>query len=49
MDFCGKDGLCRNEGQGTCSGSQDGLFTNKKAQIWVNFGGPLDGKCWCIL
>jgi hypothetical protein len=22
---------------------------NQKSQIWVNFGGPLNGKCLCIL
>jgi hypothetical protein len=27
----------------------DGLFSNQKSQIWVNFGGPLNGKCWYIL
>jgi hypothetical protein len=31
------------------SGLPDGLFSNQKSQIWVNFGGPLNGKCWCIL
>jgi hypothetical protein len=24
-------------------------FQTKKSQIWVNFGGPLNGKCWYIL
>jgi hypothetical protein len=27
----------------------DGLFSNQKSQIGVNFGGPLNGKCWYIL
>jgi hypothetical protein len=27
----------------------DGLFSNQKSQIWVNFGGPLNVKCWYIL
>jgi hypothetical protein len=27
-------------------GLPDGLFSNQKYQIWVNFGGPLNGKCW---
>jgi hypothetical protein len=31
------------------SGLPDGLFSNQKVQIWVNFGGPLNGKCWYIL
>jgi hypothetical protein len=31
------------------AGLPDGLFSNQKSQIWVNFGGPLNGKCWCIL
>jgi hypothetical protein len=32
------------------AGLPDGLFSNqKKKQIWVNFGGPLNGKGWYIL
>jgi hypothetical protein len=31
------------------AGLPDGLFSNQKSQIWVNFGGPLNGKCWYIL
>jgi hypothetical protein len=31
------------------SGLPDGLFSNQKSHIWVNFGGPLNGKCWYIL
>jgi hypothetical protein len=27
----------------------DGFFLNQKSQIWVNFGGPLNGKCWFVL
>jgi hypothetical protein len=27
----------------------DGLFLNQKSKIWVNFEGPLNGKCWYIL
>jgi hypothetical protein len=30
-------------------GLPDGLFSNQKSQIWSNFGGPLNGKCWYIL
>jgi hypothetical protein len=30
-------------------GLPDGLFSNQKSQIWVNFGVPLNGKCWYIL
>jgi hypothetical protein len=30
-------------------GLPDGWFSNQKSQIWVNFGGPLNGKCWYIL
>jgi hypothetical protein len=26
------------------SGLPDGLFSNQKSQIWVSFGGPLNGK-----
>jgi hypothetical protein len=29
-------------------GLPDGLFSNPKSQIWGNFGGPLNGKCWYI-
>jgi hypothetical protein len=29
-------------------GLPDGLFSNQKSQIWVNFGGSLNGKCWYI-
>jgi hypothetical protein len=31
------------------AGLPDGLFSNQKSQIWVNFGGPLNGKCWYTL
>jgi hypothetical protein len=31
------------------AGLPDGLFSNQKFQIWVNFGGHLNGKCWYIL
>jgi hypothetical protein len=31
------------------TGLPDGLFSNQKSQIWVNFGGPLNGQCWYIL
>jgi hypothetical protein len=31
------------------AGLPDGLFSNQKFEIWVNFGGPLHGKCWYIL
>jgi hypothetical protein len=24
----------------------DGLFSNQKIPIWVNFGGSFNGKCW---
>jgi hypothetical protein len=27
----------------------DGLFSNQKLQIWVNFGGCCNGRCWYIL
>jgi hypothetical protein len=30
------------------TGLPDGLFSNQKSQIWVNFGGPLNGQCWYI-
>jgi hypothetical protein len=35
--------------KGFKTGLPDGLFSNQKSQIWVNFGGPLNGKCWYIL
>jgi hypothetical protein len=31
------------------AGLPDGLFSNQKIPIWVNFGGPWNGKCWYIL
>jgi hypothetical protein len=31
------------------AGLPDGLFSNQKFPIWVNFGGPENGKCWYIL
>jgi hypothetical protein len=31
------------------SGLPDGLVSNQKAKIWVNFGGPFNGNCWYIL
>jgi hypothetical protein len=34
---------------GSEPGLPDGLFSNQKSQIGVNFGGPLNGKCWYIL
>jgi hypothetical protein len=30
------------------TGLPDGLFSNQKSQILVNFGGPLNGKLWYI-
>jgi hypothetical protein len=30
-------------------GLPDGLFSNQKSQIWVNFGGPFNGKSWYVL
>jgi hypothetical protein len=30
-------------------GMPDGLFSNKKIPIWVNFGVPGNGKCWYSL
>jgi hypothetical protein len=31
------------------AGLPDGLFSNQKSQIWVNFWGPFNGKYWNIL
>jgi hypothetical protein len=31
------------------SGLPDGLFFVPRIPIWVNFGGPWNGKCWYIL
>jgi hypothetical protein len=28
------------------AGLPDGLFSNQKIQIWVNFGGSCTGRCW---
>jgi hypothetical protein len=30
-------------------GLPDGLFSNQKIPIWVNFGGSCNGKSWHIL
>jgi hypothetical protein len=30
-------------------GLPDGIFSNQKIQIWVNFGGSRNGRCWYIL
>jgi hypothetical protein len=27
----------------------DGILSNRKIQIWVNFGGSWNRKCWYIL
>jgi hypothetical protein len=27
----------------------DGLFSNQKIQIWVNFGGSCNERFWCII
>jgi hypothetical protein len=41
-------GLESNRGRfGT--GLPDGLFSNPKNQIWVNFGGSCNGRRWYIL
>jgi hypothetical protein len=34
---------------GVVAGLPDGLFSNRKSQVCVDFGGPLNGKRWCIL
>jgi hypothetical protein len=31
------------------AGLPDGLFSNRKSQLWVNFGGSFNGKSWYIL
>jgi hypothetical protein len=28
------------------AGLPDGIFSNQKMPIWVNFGGPWNGKVW---
>jgi hypothetical protein len=30
-------------------GLPDGFVFKQKIQIWVNFGGSCNGRCWCIL
>jgi hypothetical protein len=40
---------CRHSMRAIRTGLPDGLFSNQKSQIWVNFGGLLNGKCLCIL
>jgi hypothetical protein len=30
-------------------GLPDGIFSNQKSPIWVNFGRPCNGRCWNIL
>jgi hypothetical protein len=30
------------------AGLPDGLFSNQKSQILINFGGPFNSKCWYI-
>jgi hypothetical protein len=32
-----------------CAGLPDGIFSKQKIPIWLNFVGPQNGKCWCIL
>jgi hypothetical protein len=34
---------------GCVPGLPDGLFSNQKIPIWVNFGGSCNGKSWHIL
>jgi hypothetical protein len=29
-------------------GLPDGIFSNKKIHVWVNFGGSCNGRCWYI-
>jgi hypothetical protein len=41
-----KETFCQNW---STTGLPDGLFSNQKSQIWVNFRGPLNSKCWYIL
>jgi hypothetical protein len=41
--------LLNTSAVGSFAGLPDGLFSNQKSQIWVNFGGPWNGKCWYIL
>jgi hypothetical protein len=31
------------------TGLPDGIFSNQKNPIWVNFGGLGNGKCWNVL
>jgi hypothetical protein len=33
----------------TPPGLPGGIFSNQKFPIWVSFGGPWNGKVWCIL
>jgi hypothetical protein len=31
------------------AGLPDGIFSNQKNPLWVNFGGSCNGRCWYIL
>jgi hypothetical protein len=31
------------------AGLPDGLFSKPKIPLWINIGGPQNGKCWYIL
>jgi hypothetical protein len=33
----------------SAAGLPDGLFFKPKIPIWVNFGGPCNGKSWYML
>jgi hypothetical protein len=33
----------------SAAGLPDGIFSNQKIPIWVNFGGSCNGRCWYIL
>jgi hypothetical protein len=49
MACCAKKNMATLFMVAVFSGLPDGLFSNQKYQIWVNFGVPLNGKCWYIL
>jgi hypothetical protein len=44
-----QEGLFRRFHDYLTAGLPDGIFSNQKIPIWVNFGGSQKGKRWHIL
>jgi hypothetical protein len=42
------DGTIRAKSPKIAAGLPDGVFSDQKIPIWVNFGRPWNGKGWCI-